>query len=352
MHKSKTFIILFISAIFFTHLLIQTNIFQKHTYTTPPLLSDPYQPSNTPRLNGYINIEDGSLNNFQNRLYITGENTYYLIENNGDLVRWGTNFDQHDIGWPNDYPQPFDARSTLIQNITQFNWGYGTYVAIDNNNTLWGWGPQTWHLLDNNITNTKQPKEILASVQNIALGDFYAAVVLTDGSLQIWGNQDGYNCPQTIQTNVKKVCIIRDCLFYLDTNGNLFSYDQGNSHNLSGFLTAPLILGSNIQDIQILNYQHLFVLKDNFCAEILDFATGHIISIPVATDVCQICTSGYYSSGVFHHVTVKDSDIVSHAEPQVVYATYNVTGDYAKLLCNGIIDVGFSEDSLMTQYYS
>jgi hypothetical protein len=54
-------------------------------------------------LNGYLTEEELPDNFiFKDRLYIGGEANYYLIDLEGNLVRWGTNFDQADMGWDYD----------------------------------------------------------------------------------------------------------------------------------------------------------------------------------------------------------------------------------------------------------
>lgn len=52
---------------------------------------------------------------WSNRLYL-GTGTYYLIDMDNNLVRWGNNFDNTDIGWDciDSQPQPFVLRNVLV----------------------------------------------------------------------------------------------------------------------------------------------------------------------------------------------------------------------------------------------
>lgn len=69
---------------------------------------------------------------FQNRLFIDGADTYYLIDIDGKMVRWGDNWDNIDAGWEeSDGPQPCRLRNILIEDAQKITIGYRTNLAID-----------------------------------------------------------------------------------------------------------------------------------------------------------------------------------------------------------------------------
>lgn len=89
--------------------------------STVPESTSTADSSGIAELNGYL-TEGPIPDNFQykDRLYNGGENNYYLIDMEGNLVRWGTNWDNWDMGWEQGgstdaTPQPFNQRNVLVQ---------------------------------------------------------------------------------------------------------------------------------------------------------------------------------------------------------------------------------------------
>ena len=119
-------------------------------------------------LNGYL-VESAIPEDFdfKNRLYIGGEASYYLIDTEGNLVRWGTNFDKRDMGW--DYgaapPQSFQLRNILVPNAKKLVLAFGATFVLDKNGDLWGWGISFELLLKKGIIESNQPVKI-ASLDN------------------------------------------------------------------------------------------------------------------------------------------------------------------------------------------
>ena len=68
----------------------------------------------------------------QNRLFIDGADTYYLIDIDGKMVCWGDNWDNIDAGWEeSDGPQSYRLRNILIEDAQKITIGYRTNLAID-----------------------------------------------------------------------------------------------------------------------------------------------------------------------------------------------------------------------------
>ena len=84
-------------------------------------------------------------------------------------------------------------------------------------------------------SSSRAPVKVLSGVKDIAPGDFYAAAVRTDGRLQVWGRQEGWEEPVTIRTGVEKVYMAREVLLFLDTGHNLFYFQSSWSEKMEGF---------------------------------------------------------------------------------------------------------------------
>lgn len=309
-------------------------------------------PYDISELNGYFTEGDLPENfDFKDRLYIGGEANYYLIDMEGNLVRWGTNFDQADIGWDYDAtsPQPFRLRNILVPNAQKLTFGFRTTFVLDKNGDLWGWGISAPLLLKEEIANLNRPEKIMSSVKDIAAGDFYAAAVMNDSSLVIWGREDVYREPIPVQENVKSVRVIREMLFFIDLDSNLYYFPNGSSMNLDGFMEEPVLLDTDVDDVQYLNFRTILVLKTDGTVGIPDYRDKQAFQA-LAHDAQLINQSGYVSvDGDFWHIISADDNSVDiELEKNTAYAIYNSMEDSLRILRDGRIEVGFSEDGMLT----
>lgn len=289
--------------------------------------------------------------NFKNRLYIGGEANYYLIDMEDNLVRWGTNFDKKDMGW--DYgaapPQSFHLRNTLIPNAKKLILAFGASFALDKNGDLWGWGISSQLLLKKELGGSNQPVKIMSSVKDVDAGDFYGAAVMEDGTLKIWGRDANYLNPVSVRVNVKSVHVIREILFFVDSNSNLYYFPNGSSMNMDGFLDEPVFLDTSVEDVQYLNYETILLLKTDGTVGIPNYKENRSFNV-LAHNVQLINQCGYVSdSGEFWHIITEDDKLVDiELEENAAFAVYNSMGDSVRILRNGRIEVGFSENGMLT----
>ena len=94
------------------------------------------------------------------------------------------------------------ARSSPVQTISAgTNWkqvscGYFSVMAIKTDGTLWGWGGATTGELGNNVAtiNRSSPVQTIALGSNwkqVSCGKSFSAAVKTDGTLWLWGANNG-----------------------------------------------------------------------------------------------------------------------------------------------------------------
>lgn len=303
-------------------------------------------------LNGYL-VESAIPEDFdfKNRLYIGGEASYYLIDTEGNLVRWGTNFDKRDMGW--DYgaapPQSFQLRNILVPNAKKLVLAFGATFVLDKNGDLWGWGISFELLLKKGIIESNQPVKIMSSVKDIDAGDFYGAAVMEDGALKIWGRDANYQNPVSVQENVKSVHVIREVLFFVDSCSNLYYFPNGSSANMDGFSEKPMCLDTNVEDVQYLNYETILVLKTDGTVGIPDYREKRPFQV-LAYNAQTINQSGYISEdgNYWHIISTEDNRVKTELEENTAYAVYNSMGDSLRILQNGRIEVGFSESGMLT----
>lgn len=287
--------------------------------------------------------------NFKNRLYIGGEASYYLIDMDDNLVRWGTNFDKNDMGWDHGAapPQPFHLRNTLIPNTKKLILAFGASFALDKNGDLWGWGISSQLLLKKELGGSNQPVKIMSSVKDVDAGDFYGAAVMEDGTLKIWGRDANYLNPVSVRVNVKSVHVIREILFFVDSNSNLYYFPNGSSMNMDGFLEEPVFLDTSVEDVQYLNYETILLLKTDGTVGIPNYRENRSFNV-LAHHARLINQCGYVSdNGEFWHIITDDGKLVDiELEENTAFAVYSSRGDSLRILKNGRIEAGFSENGM------
>lgn len=294
--------------------------------------------------------------NFKDKLCISGEGSYYLIDMDGNLVRWGTNWDNMDPGWPYAVspPQPFRMRNILVPQAKKMVFAFRNTLVLTETGDLWGWGPYGQLLLraqSEEPVESNQPQKFLTSVKDIAAGDFYAAAVMNDHTLCIWGKQDGWQEPVTIREQVQSVHVTREILYFIDLDANLYYFPNGWSENMDGFWEEPILLDTEIEDMQFLNYEGILLLKTDGTVGIPHYRESSSTFQALAHDAKQINASGYLTeNGDYWRIYTQDGRFLrKELEPDTVYAVYAIQGDSLRILRNGKIEVGFSdrEDSVI-----
>lgn len=310
-------------------------------------------PRDTAELNGYLTegmIPEGF--QYKDRLYIGGENNYCLIDMDDNLVRWGTNWDNWDVGWEqeNGAAQPFRLRNVLVQHATKYTRGFSASFVLDQNHDLWAWGISPWLLLDGDTPPSNEPRRIMSSVKDIATSDFDAAAVLEDGTLKIWGSEEGRREPVTIQNSAEKVYFMWAGFFYIDMAGNLYDDSAVWSDEVEGSPEVdkdPILLDTNVEDIQDLQSGAMLVLKKDGTVGLLDHHAEPYTFSPLAEHVQAINDSGFISAnGDYWHVITESGKYVRmEKEENSAYAVYNFNGDSIRILNDGKIEMRFNEET-------
>lgn len=251
-------------------------------------------PPGDPELNGRLwegPMPEGV--DLRNRLYTDGLGTMTVIDLDGNLVRWGWNWDNLDAGWDNDNGrQPYSQRNVLMKNVQKMTLGSRASLVIDGNQDLWGWG-SNFNLLmydGDPYSPLREPVKILSGVKDADAGIFHTAVVRTDGRLQIWGHMDingemeGYEKPVTLQTGVKKVCSVEP-LMYIDQQHRLYYYPDGWSRQ-----QEPKLLDSDIDNVSLLLWNFFLERKTDGSVWIKKL---HSEPVLLAEDSIQLAYNGY-----------------------------------------------------------
>ena len=211
-------------------------------------------------LNGYL-TEGPIPDNFQykDRLYIGGENNYYLIDMEENLVRWGTNWDNWDMGWEQGGStdvtlQPFNQRNVLVKHAVKYVRSFSASFVLDENHNLWAWSAaNAWPLVDSEGDKPfNEPRIIMSSVRDIAASDLDMAVVMEDGTLKLWGSNKDLQKPRDICKNAEKVFNTRSGYYYIDTAGNLYNMNCISPNGPGSPLrenVEPILLDTEVADI-------------------------------------------------------------------------------------------------------
>lgn len=165
-------------------------------------------PENLAELNGYFTDGQPSEDcQYGNRLYMGSESNYYLIDADGDLVRWGSNWDNWDMGWDQGGVQPFDQRNVLVRRAVKYARGFSASFALDENHDLWAWsGLSLWPAEEGSEeTPPNVPRKTMSSVKDIAAGDLDAVIVLESGALRLWRAGESPAYAVDVCENVEKV---------------------------------------------------------------------------------------------------------------------------------------------------
>lgn len=329
--------------------------------STVPESTSTADSSGIAELNGYL-TEGPIPDNFQykDRLYNGGENNYYLIDMEGNLVRWGTNWDNWDMGWEQGgstdaTPQPFNQRNVLVQHAVKYVRSFSASFVLDENHNLWAWSATyAWPLMDSEGDKpSNEPRIIMSSVRDIAASDFDTAVVMENGTLRLWGNDKNLQEPADICKNAEKVFSTRSGYYYIDITENLYDMDCVFPNEPGGSLRTdvePLLLDTEVVDIADANdpfVGDLLVLKKNGMVELLNDQDVPPTVTPLAEYARAINGSGFISADGDYWRIITDSGkyVGKKKEENTVWAVYNFSGDSIRILKDGKIEVQSSKDS-------
>ena len=239
---------------------------------------------------------------WRNRLYFSGQGVIHLIDLDGNLVRWGRNWDNFDAGWnEEDGIQTFEQRNVLMKGAQKMARSFLATFVLDSNQDLWGWGSDLSLLLYDGDSHhpPREPVKVLSEVKDVEGADFYAAVVRTDGRLQFWNKSAGYPEPVTIRTGVEKICSLNQMMF-IDQQHRLYCYPDGWSNH-----QEPVLLDTDVEDVGFPAWNIFLVLKTNGTVELTRYFGDRIIIL--AEDCVQLAGSGYITEdGTFWHCRLEE----------------------------------------------
>lgn len=314
-------------------------------------------PENLAELNGYFT--DGQLPEdcqYGNKLYMGGENNYYLIDADGDLVRWGSNWDNWDMGWDQCGDQPFDQRNVLVRRAVKYVRGFSASFALDENHDLWAWsGLSLWPAEeDSEEIPSNVPRKIMSSVKDIAAGDLDAVIVLEGGALRLWRAGESLAYAVDVCENVEKVFFTRSGYYCIDAAGNLYSLDNALPDGLGEPRPAaghPAILETEVADIADAHSDFVgdfLVLKRDGTVELLnDRETPCVITL-VAEGAREINGTGFVSADGAYWRVFSDSGEYTGMEKEAHtrWTVYEMIEENSiRILDDGNIEVRFREST-------
>lgn len=200
-------------------------------------------------------------------------NTYFAISPGGTLVGWGSNHLNRIGGFLPYYP--YFARKVIVDDAAAFSCGSSAVMYIDKDHILWGWGTNNELIFSEDILISKERKQIMEEVSDIAVGFHHAAAIKTDGSLWTWGqnkygelgngskdvlngvilNNGKYYAPQKIMENMKKVKIIDGITFAISDSNTLFVWGADD-------ICEPIMIAEDVKDVAYLGNNTLYQYLD------------------------------------------------------------------------------------------
>lgn len=110
----------------------------------------------------------------------------------GTLWGWGYDNGVH-LGLRYSYKEYILRPAKIMDNVRSAFAGWGTSLAIKNDNTLWAWGDNMPGAGEDRLTYALKPEKIMDNVISAAGGHWFVLAVTSDGSLWGWGNNGGGN---------------------------------------------------------------------------------------------------------------------------------------------------------------
>lgn len=163
------------------------------------------------------------------------------IKSDGSLWTWGANHCGH-LG--NGSVEPSDIPVKVMDNMAAVSCGTGHTAAIKNDGSLWMWGDNQFGQLGNGGTGNAEDKDghtiqtvpvkVMDSVAAVSCGYNHTAVVKSDGSLWMWGDNhygqlgngstERSNIPVKVMDNIAAVSCGNDHTVAIKTDGSLWAW--------------------------------------------------------------------------------------------------------------------------------
>jgi len=124
-----------------------------------------------------------------NRLSVN-EDYCMAVLRDGTLWGWGCDNDVH-LGLRYSDKEHVLKPAKIMDNVMSAFAGWGTSLAIKNDNTLWAWGDNMPGAGEDRLTYSLNPEKIMDNVISAAGGHWFVLAVKSDGSLWGWGNNGG-----------------------------------------------------------------------------------------------------------------------------------------------------------------
>ncbi len=207
-----------------------------------------------------------------------GENSSFLIENDGSLWAWGSNeFGQLGIG---STTSPYELLPTkVMENVSSVSAAWNHTVAIRMDGSLWAWGSNEFGQLGIGYTTSPYeslPTKVMENVYSVSAGGNHTVAIRMDGSLWAWGNNssgqlgDGTTIskrtPVKIMDDVVKVTAGGSHTNTIKKDGSLWSWGFNGSGQLGNGTTTrqlvPIKVLENVRNVSAGNNHTLAIKED------------------------------------------------------------------------------------------
>ena len=184
-----------------------------------------------------------------------------VIDENGDLYRWGTTYIDWEMAWPPEIVYEENTTPTYLMSNVASVYSSETHNAlITNNGDLYMWGECDDYQLGNGVDRgyVHEPMKIMENVVTVSLGIDGSAAITEDGGLYVWGNnvfdQLGANgesfveTPTKIMDNVASVALGDSFGMAATEDGTLYIWGNNGSY---GDFQLGAYIGDYIEEVPV-----------------------------------------------------------------------------------------------------
>ncbi len=262
--------------------------------------------------------------------------TYFVISPNGTLVGWGGN-DYRLVANGHLLFYPYFARKTILRNVVDVDIGWRSAMAVDKNGTLWGWGSLPLEPLEKQPV-LNRPVKIMEDIAEVELEISYTALVKTDRSLWIWGeNLRKSRTPESrkVMQDVKSIYSFGENIFAIQDNNDLYAF----AYSAGGMVRYPTHIATGIKAVsggyqnkyQLLTMDGKVLLYSDDGYENKVFKAMDTHHIPIADNVRTLCPGGLIKNDDSYWLwqesksgemsLIKQQENVAHAIGSVIIIT-------------------------------